>query len=63
MTTPLSFTVVVTGCKNCYKRVSGRCYHEDNALKGNSYCDKLYNENKDQLTNSCPMVAKEGEKR
>lgn len=61
MNTPLSFTVTteVTSCQ--------MCPHNDEGTN----CDiapfkqwkKVFEENKDQLTTSCPMVAKEGEKK
>ena len=61
MSTTRYFEVKVTGCKNCpyarHKQV--HC----NIPMTSVGAEKVYAENKDQLTNSCPMVAKEGEKK
>lgn len=62
MTTTLSFTVVVTSCGNCPKRIAMHCMHEKYACQSTVLQNEVWLQNKDQLTNSCPMI-KEGEKK
>lgn len=63
MNTPLSFTVTVTSCMSCPYRVSMNCLHEKYLTQFTAVQIEMFLQNKDQLTNSCPMVAKEGEKK
>lgn len=49
------FEVKVTGCCECACRSGDRCYHYSMNLKSNYLCEKVYAENKDKLTDSCPM--------
>lgn len=55
MTTTRYFDLKVTGCCECPCRRGDICYHYKMNLKPNSLCEKTYEENKDQLTPSCPM--------
>lgn len=64
-TPPLSFTVTVTvtGCKNCpYSKHEFTTDYCDFVMPQEK-CFDLYEQNFKTLTNSCPMVAKEGGKK
>lgn len=53
MNEQLAFTVTVTGCMGCPHRVNCECSFEPRAQPlTKSY---RFHENKDALTNSCPM--------
>lgn len=62
MKTPLSFPVTVTGCMNCpHADLDGLVHECAQDFKSVLIAIQRFDQNKDQLTNSCPMVAKEGE--
>ena len=60
---PHSFTVTVTGCKNCsFADSENRLCNGSQKTTWNQG-RAIFLENEHALTNSCPMVAKEGEKK
>ena len=66
MTTTRYIEVKVTGCRNCphFIKEHEACFHQPLLTRyGSEKQRKLVIENKDQLTDSCPMIAKEGEKK
>ena len=64
MSTTRYFEVKVTGCKNCQKAQRKDMQSTIKVCSDSLYfeAEKIHEQNKDQLTNTCPMGAKEGEK-